>query len=130
MSEDDGGVSQEEVESLQRFIGWLGGQDSGREIYPRTWPQAMGMRCLAMLWVLHPDRMPWAMGIPQTVQQVAKQIGVSPITFSRALAQVRELGLQGVRQRHGLRRGKASQTVGKESFFPIRGAGSERGLNP
>ena len=117
----DKGAPRQPVDVAEALLDWLA--NGARTKYAKRFPSRMGVRCVALLWVLHPERMPWAPGQPQSARQVAKAIGLSQAEFYRITGDVsRRLGFSNRYQDH------AWQRKGKESFKgkPNGGAGTER----
>lgn len=97
-----------------------------------AWPRAgwnpacmaIGRRLIILLWVMHPDRMPWAMGRLQTARQVAKAIGIRPNRVAKVAAQfTRSFGISNAYQRHASNRrgGKGGQAIEEETGSPVGG---------
>ncbi len=91
------------LDVLEALMGWIRAGDSkSRNCYPAKLPQRLGLRVVAMMWVMHPDRMPWAMGRALSENEVASALGIAREEFSRVAADVtRRFDLRNGYQSHG-----------------------------
>ena len=81
--------------------------------------RAAGRRLLILQWVMHPDQMPWAPGVPQSAREVARQLGVRPNHVSKVAAEfTRSFGIRNAYQSHGWNRRPAGPREGANETTP------------
>lgn len=82
------------LEAIERLLAELT-RDAGPSCYGRAAPRRAGVKLFGLLWLMRPDAMPWAPGVPQSAAMVATHLRVNRSSFCRVAVQMRaELGLR------------------------------------
>lgn len=95
----DGPDLTDTAEKLGELLRWLA-PDTCRT--GASLRRTCGLRALTLIWVLRPDRMPWAAGRPQSAREVAARVGVHRNAIARLASEItRTFGIQNCYQTHG-----------------------------